>query len=70
MGKMLISIAATLIVAYCGLGLILYLTQSTLLYRPVRQILYTPGELGLDFEIVAFESADGVQLSGWYEGES
>ena len=66
MGKMLISIAATLIIAYCGLGLILYLTQSTLLYRPVRQILYTPGELGLDFEIVAFESADGVQLSGWY----
>jgi hypothetical protein len=66
MGKMLISIAATLIIAYIALALILYLSQTRFLYQPSRQILYMPGELGLDFEIVAFESADGVQLSGWY----
>lgn len=66
MWKMLISIAAMLFVAYWTLGLILYFMQPTLLYRPVRQILYTPGELGLDFESVVFETTDGLRLSGWY----
>jgi fermentation-respiration switch protein FrsA (DUF1100 family) len=66
MGKMLISTAAVLFIAYWSMGLILYFMQPAFLYRPVRQILCTPGELGLDFEIVAFESADSVQLSGWY----
>ena len=66
MVKMLISIAAMLFIAYWALGLILYFMQPTFLYRPVRQILYTPGELGLDFESVVFESADGLRLTGWY----
>jgi len=45
---------------------ILYFMQPTFLYSPVQEVPYTPGELGLDFESVVFESADGLQLSGWY----
>jgi len=66
MGSILISIAAVLFVAYVGLGLILYFMQPTFLYGPVREVSYTPGELGLAFEQVLFKSADGLELSGWY----
>jgi fermentation-respiration switch protein FrsA (DUF1100 family) len=63
---MLISIAAVLFIAYCGLGLILYFMQPTLLYSPMREVPYTPDELGLDFERVAFKSGDGLLLTGWH----
>ena len=66
MGSMLISIAAVLLITYWGLGLILYFRQPSFLYSPVREVPYTPGELGLDFESVVFKSGDGLLLSGWY----
>ncbi len=66
MGSMLISIAVVLFAAYWGLGLILYFMQPTFLYSPVREVTYTPDELGLDFEKVTLESSDGLRLSGWY----
>jgi fermentation-respiration switch protein FrsA (DUF1100 family) len=65
MGLMLISIAVVFI-AYSVLGWTLYFMQPTFLYGPVREVSYTPGELGLDFESVVFKSSDGLQLSGWY----
>jgi fermentation-respiration switch protein FrsA (DUF1100 family) len=66
MRKMLLSIFVVLFVAYGGLGLILYFMQPTFLYYPVREVPYTPEELGLDFEDVKFRTADGLLLSGWY----
>ena len=64
--SMLISIAAVLFIAYCGLALYLYFMQPTFLYGPMREVPYTPGELGLDFESVVVKSSDGLLLSGWY----
>lgn len=66
MGSMLISIAAVLIAAYIGWALVLFFMQSKFLYGPVRQILYTPAEIGLDHETVTFKTADGLNLSAWY----
>ncbi len=66
MKNMLLSVFVVLFVAYWGLGLILYFMQPTFLYSPVREVPYTPGELGLDFEDVKFRTADGLRLSGWY----
>ena len=66
MGSMLISIVAVLFIAYWGLGLILYFMQPKFLYSPVREVSYTPGELGLDFEQVTLKTADDLLLSGWY----
>jgi len=66
MGSMLISIFVVLFVAYWGLGVTLYIMQPTFLYSPVREVPYTPGELGLDFENVVFKTEDGLRLSGWY----
>jgi fermentation-respiration switch protein FrsA (DUF1100 family) len=66
MSSMLLSIAVVLFIAYLGLGLVLYLMQSVFLYGPTREITYTPDDLGLDFESVAFKTGDGLKLTGWY----
>jgi fermentation-respiration switch protein FrsA (DUF1100 family) len=66
MGSMLISLAVVLFIAYSVLGWTLYFMQPTFLYRPVREVPYTPDELGLDFESVLFKSGDGLLLSAWY----
>jgi len=66
MGSMLISFFVVLFIAYWGLGVILYIMQPTFLYSPVREVLYTPEELGMDFENVVFETEDGLNLNGWY----
>jgi len=63
---MLMSIILFFVAGYLGLGLILYLMQPTFLYKPVREIIYTPAELGLDFEDIYFKSSDGLMLNGWY----
>jgi len=63
---MVLTIIGMIFVAYWGLGLILYFMQSSFLYSPVRELPYTPAELGLDFEEVFFRAGDRVQLHGWY----
>lgn len=63
---MLIYIVVVLFIAYWDLGVILYIMQPKFLYRPVREVPYTPGELDLEFEDVLFESDDGLRLNGWY----
>ena len=35
-------------------------------YYPTREVLYTPDQLGLDYEDVTFKASDGVKLSGWF----
>jgi fermentation-respiration switch protein FrsA (DUF1100 family) len=66
MGSTLISLAVVLFIAYSTLGWTLFFMQPKFLYSPVREVPYTPDELGLDFESVVFKSSDGLLLSGWY----
>ena len=66
MNLMLIWLTVVLFVAYGIWGLILYYMQPKFLYHPVREVSYTPAELGLDFEQVVFKAADRVKLTGWY----
>ncbi|MHC4641744.1 MAG: alpha/beta hydrolase [Planctomycetota bacterium] len=66
MGSMLTSIFVILLVAYLGLGALLYIMQPTFLYSPVQEISNTPDELGMDFEDVVFKTEDGLRLNGWY----
>jgi len=44
----------------------LFVSQSRLVYHPQRDIIATPDQIGLSYEVVAFEAADGVRLSGWF----
>lgn len=40
--------------------------QAKFLYSPVKEVPYTPADLGLVFEQVVFDAEDGVGLTGWY----
>ena len=51
---------------YLGLTLILFLFQSFLVYFPTKGLITTPAAIGLDYEPVQFETADGLKLSGWF----
>ncbi len=59
-------VVGVLLLAYLGWAVVLYLMQPRFLYRPVRDVVYTPEELGLDYENVVFKSKDGVALNGWW----
>jgi uncharacterized protein len=66
MGSMLLNIIIMICLAYAGLALFLYYMQPRFLYEPIRQIPYTPAELGLDFENVYFKTGDRLRLHGWF----
>jgi len=61
-----IQIIVVLVAVYSVLGWSLYFMQPALLYKPVRQVLYTPEELDLDYEEVEFITSDGLALSAWF----
>jgi len=66
MGTLLLLLGIVLVVAYASFGLVLLFMQSRFLYRPVRDVSFTPADLDLDFEEVAFKSDDGMTLNGWF----
>jgi fermentation-respiration switch protein FrsA (DUF1100 family) len=66
MASLLLYLVGILILVYAVWGLALLLLQPRLLYRPLREVNFTPADLGLEYEEVAFHSADGVRLTGWY----
>jgi fermentation-respiration switch protein FrsA (DUF1100 family) len=66
MSTLLWCVVAVPVLVYVGWGLALLFLQPKLLYRPLREINFTPADLRLAFEEVAFPSRDGVRLSGWY----
>ena len=49
----------------------LFIFQSQYIYFPERTLSADPSSIGLHFESISFETADGVKLSGWFiPGES
>jgi hypothetical protein len=48
-------------------GLALALAGCTgLIFHPMRELVLTPDQIGLDYQEVEFEAADGVRLHGWF----
>jgi fermentation-respiration switch protein FrsA (DUF1100 family) len=65
----LIWIAAMLGSVYLLLGLMLYLFQGSMVFLanlPGRTLEAAPTDLGLDYEDVQIDTADGERLHGWY----
>lgn len=54
--------------AYGGLALLLYVTQSSLVFYPEigREIVATPAQLGLPFEDIHLKTSDNIILHGWF----
>lgn len=62
-------LALTLAVAWLAVCLLLFLMQERLVFLPNiggRTLVATPEALGLDYEDVTFEAADGVRLHAWF----
>ncbi len=72
MGLSILYLLGVCVAAYLGWAIVLFLMQPRLLYRPVKDIAYTPAQLDIEFEEVFIETVDGVRLHGWYvpAGES
>ena len=63
---MLLRIAIILVAGYLGICLLVFLLQARLVYFPFRELVATPEAIGLPYEEVSFQAADGVRLSGWF----
>jgi len=59
-------IVITITGAYIIFVGILFIFQSHYIYYPERVLSADPGDIGLNFESVSFETTDGVKLSGWF----
>jgi fermentation-respiration switch protein FrsA (DUF1100 family) len=59
----IVIVIAGVYVAFAGL---LFIFQSSFIYYPERTLSADPGNIGLSFENVSFETTDRVKLSGWF----
>lgn len=57
-----------LAVAYGGFALLLAIFQSRLVFYPEtgREVVATPGQIGLQYEDIQLKTADDIGLHGWY----
>lgn len=67
--KALATVLLGLAAAYALLVALLWVRQESMLFLPTipsRELLATPAALGLEYETVALETADGETLHGWF----
>ena len=60
------SILRIALAVYVIVIIMVLIFQSRFIFFPERRIMATPGQVGLEFEDVAFLTADGNILSGWF----
>lgn len=63
---MLFNLVVYGVLAYLGLLALIYFNQNRLVYFPARTMVSTPAALGWAYEEVWLETADGVQVHGWF----
>lgn len=67
--RTLLTLLACLALIYVALGVALYLFQGSMVFLanlPGRALEATPADIGLKYEDVQFDTADGERLHGWY----
>lgn len=66
--RMLFNLFITVLIAYLGFMLLIYLAQSSLIYFPEtgREIIITPDQIGLAYEPVEIATANNETLHGWF----
>lgn len=60
------SIILIIFLAYSILAWSVYFMQSSFMFRPVRDLPYTPTDLGLTYEKVALKTKDGLKIAAWF----
>ena len=66
--RMMWQVLGILAAAYGGLALVLFMSQSRLVFYPEigREDSATPGQIGLPYEDLRLKTSDGISLHGWY----
>lgn len=59
-------LAVAVLIGYLGACVLAAMLQSRLVYFPSRDYALTPTDVGLDFEDLTLETADGVSIAAWY----
>ncbi|MBF0329142.1 MAG: alpha/beta hydrolase [Nitrospirae bacterium] len=63
---MFFSVIASIVFGYAiFLGLI-YLTQDSMVYFPVKELFTNPKQSGMEYDEVMFSTSDGITISAWY----
>jgi pimeloyl-ACP methyl ester carboxylesterase len=62
----LLPIIRILAIAYATSLIFIYLTQSRMVYMPSKQIVFTPDQMGLQYEPITLTTTDQIKLSAWY----
>ncbi len=66
MKSMFFSVIASIVFGYAiFLGLI-YLTQDSMVYFPVKELFTNPKQSGMEYDEVMFSTSDGITISAWY----
>ncbi len=60
-----LTLLAALPALYVIFGLLIFLGQGRMVFRPSSESLCDPSDAGLAFESCRFKAADGVELQGW-----
>lgn len=60
------SILLIIFIAYSILAWSVYFMQSSFIYRPVRNVPYTPSDMDLIYEKVALKTDDGLKIAAWF----
>lgn len=55
-----------IVVSLLLLNIWMYFQQPNMIFYPIRELYQTPADWGFDHEDVIFNTADDVQLHGWY----
>lgn len=67
--RLLLSVLSIALLVYLGFGLLLFLMQQRMVHLPHvpgRELVATPGEIGLEWRDIEIVSTDGVKLHGWH----
>ena len=63
---MILEIAIIVVGTYVVLAVWMYISQSRMVFQPAREVSVLPDQVGLDYEPVSLQTADGVKLSAWF----
>ena len=67
LGRLGVAIVIGIALGLAVLALVIWTQiERRYLFFPTKEITYTPGQAGLDYEDVFFLTQDGMQLHGWY----
>jgi fermentation-respiration switch protein FrsA (DUF1100 family) len=66
MNQTILNLLLIILIAYVVINVVLFFTQSKLIYFPTKEIQATPASIGLEYEQVYFQTKDGVKISAWH----